>query len=108
MTTCVFLRSVTSVGLSSAVFDRSSPILLGMDMAPARDAVIDTTRGTVYARLLGQPLPTMRMSTGHLAWDLRPMDEDVSSRQVNGRVSDDVGATVSSVGAKYLASVECE
>lgn len=44
---------MTIAGLSLAVFDRSSPILLGMDVASALDVVIDITRVTLYSRLLG-------------------------------------------------------
>lgn len=91
MSTCMFPRhfeglgglddDISSLGLSFAACDRSSPIMLGMDVASSMDLIIDTTRGTAYSRLLGRYLPTMRMPTGHLTWDLRPTEEYVRARQ---------------------------
>lgn len=89
VSTCVFLRyfegasdDANSCGLSFAVFDRSRQILLGMEVASAMRLVSDMTGGyIVYSRPPGRHLPTMCMPTGHSAWDLRPMDEDVRARQ---------------------------
>lgn len=103
-------ENVTTACLSFAVFDKSSPILLGMDVAAALDVIIDTTKGTVFSRLLGRLLPTMRMPTGHLAWDLRPTDEDVSARHRTGRVfdKDSVAEAAPSARANYNVGADRE
>lgn len=114
--TCVFPRyfegadgEINCLGLSFAVFDRSSPILLGMDVASSMDVIIDTKKGTVYSRLLVRYLPTMRMPTGHLAWDLRPTEEDVRARHRTGRVfeKDLAGGVIASRGSGYKSAASC-
>jgi len=68
------------LGLSFAVFDRRSPILLGLDLIMGLGISIDFKRKKVYSMLLGRYLPTTVLPTGHLAWDLRPVAEDYEGR----------------------------
>ena len=60
------------IKISLAVFDKDSPVLLGLDLIGALGIVPDVNNRTVYASTLGRFLPIVRLPTGHLAWDLRP------------------------------------
>ena len=61
------------IRFSFSVFDRPSPTLLGMDTQRELGIVIDSEAGTVWSRRFASYLPTVRLRSGHLALDLRPV-----------------------------------
>ena len=52
-------------------YGQRSPTLLGLDVVRALGAIPDVEAGTVYSKKLKAYLPTVKLPSGHLAWDLR-------------------------------------
>ena len=52
-------------------YGQRSPTLLGLDVVCALGAIPDVEAGTVYSKKLKAYLPTVKLPSGHLAWDLR-------------------------------------
>lgn len=73
-------RSARAVTMSFAVFDRPSPILLGLDIIRALGVEIDFKNGRVFSPEHNIVFPTVILPSGHLAWDLRPNSDDATAR----------------------------
>ena len=62
-----------SVGINTVPNDYT-PILLGLDTLVTYGMVLDYSTGRAYSRVLEREIPTVRLSSGHLAVSLMPPD----------------------------------
>ena len=80
-------KPACKVVLAFATFETNSPILVGLDLIQALQVKLDVMRGTAYSSVLQRFLPTIRLPSGHLAWDLRPTVADRRGREQHIGVS---------------------